>query len=215
MRKLFAIFCLIPHLLQAGTPPSTLLQLAGAQPAPAALSESVVVVIDGQREYVDGALPLPGIDSALAEGARLLKRARRTGAPIIHVVHRGAGPLFNPDTPYFAIAAPLAPDEDERVIEKRLPNAFAGTDLQTVLQATGRKQLIVIGFMTHMCVSSTVRAALDLGYPTTLVSSATATRDLPDGKGGTIPARVVQQASLAALADRFAILVEREDELPE
>jgi hypothetical protein len=47
------------------------------------------------------------------------------------------------------------------------------------------------------------------------VSSATAILDLPDGKGDTIPALTVQQASLAALADRFAAVVERADELPE
>jgi len=189
--------------------------MAGAHPVAAPLSESVLVVIDAQREYVDGALPLVGIDDALAEGARLLKRARAAGTPVIHVVHRGAGRLFNPDGPYFSVADPLVPADGELVIEKRLPNAFAGTGLQEALASSGRKQLIVIGFMTHMCVSTTVRAALDLGYGTTLVGAATATRDLPDGKGGVIPAQVVQQASLAALADRFAAVVERESEIPE
>jgi nicotinamidase-related amidase len=214
MKKLFALFSLFPALLFASPPPSTLLEMAGAHPAPAALSKSVVLVIDAQREYVDGALPLVGIDSALAEGSRLLKRARTAGTPVIHVVHRGAAPLFDPDGPYFAIAEPLAPVAGETVIEKRMPNAFAGTDLQQKLAATGRKQIIVIGFMTHMCISSTVRAALDLGYATTLVSAATATRDLPDGKGGTLPAQAVQQATLAALADRFATVVTKADELP-
>jgi nicotinamidase-related amidase len=69
--------------------------------------------------------------------------------------------------------------------------------------------------MTHMCVSSKVRAALDRGYATTLVGAATASRDLPDIRGVTIPAQVVQEASLAALADRFAVVVDRVDELSE
>jgi nicotinamidase-related amidase len=218
MKKLFVIFFLsnlFPTFLLAGSPPTTLLQMAGAQPTPASLSESVVIIIDGQREYVDGALPLVGVDGAIAEGAHLLTRARKSGTPVIHVVHRGSGSLFNPQTPYFSIAEPLTPTDGEVVIEKRLPNAFAGTNLQAAIRATGRKQLIIIGFMTHMCVSSTVRAALDLGYATTLIGGATATRDLPDGKGGTIPARLVQQASLAALADRFAAVVKRVNELPE
>jgi nicotinamidase-related amidase len=215
MKKLLTLFVCIPGLLLAAPTPPTLMEMAGTQPAPASLSESVVVVIDGQREYVDGALPLAGIDKALAEGARLLMRARKAGAPVIHVVHKGSGSLFNPKTPFFAIADPLRPTDGERVIEKRLPNAFAGTGLQEAVQATGRKQLIVIGFMTHMCVSSTVRAALDRGYATTLVGAATASRDLPDNRGGTIPSHVVQQTSLAALADRFATVVDRVDELPE
>jgi nicotinamidase-related amidase len=213
--QLLTLSCLFPALSLAGTPPATLMELAGVRPAPAALSQSVVILIDGQREYVDGALPLPGIKPALTEGARLLQRARTAGTPVIHVVHRGGGSLFNPQSPYFAIAGPWSPVEDETVIEKRLPNAFAGTRLNEAIRATGRKQLIIVGFMTHMCVSSTVRAALDRGYTTTLVDAATATRDLPDGKGGTIPAETVQQASLAALADRFAVVVQGTDDLPD
>jgi nicotinamidase-related amidase len=69
--------------------------------------------------------------------------------------------------------------------------------------------------MTHMCVSSTVRAALDRGYHTTVVAKATATRDLPDTDGGIIPAQILQRASLAALADRFAAIVQGASDIPE
>jgi nicotinamidase-related amidase len=58
-----------------------------------------------------------------------------------------------------------------------------------------------------MCVSATVRAALDLGYRTTVVADATATRDLPDLAGGVIDAAVVKRVALAELADRFAKVV--------
>lgn len=77
------------------------------------------------------------------------------------------------------------------------------------------KNEFVVGYMTHMCVSSTVRAALDRGYRTTVVANATATRDLPDGSGGAVSAQDVQRASLAALADRFAAVVKTAKELPE
>jgi nicotinamidase-related amidase len=63
--------------------------------------------------------------------------------------------------------------------------------------------------MTHMCVSSTVRVALDLGYRTTVAESACGTRDLPDGQEGKILADVVHQVALAELADRFAIIAGR------
>jgi nicotinamidase-related amidase len=214
MKFVFAAVLLLLSVptLADGTPP-TLLALSGVQPQPGQLSGSVLVVIDAQREYVDGALPLDGIDHALAAGKQLLARARAAGTPVIHVMHRGNGVLFDPAGPYFAVAAPLAPNSGEAVIEKRLPNAFAGTSLQQILSATGRTRLIVIGFMTHMCVSSTVRAALDLGYATTVVADATATRDLPDGHGGAISAATVQLASLAALADRFAIVVNHAGEI--
>ena len=70
----------------------------------------------------------------------------------------------------------------------------------------GRTQLVIAGFMTHMCVSSTARAALDLGYKATVAADAAATRDLPDPMGGVITADALHRAALAELADRFAIV---------
>ena len=76
-----------------------------------------------------------------------------------------------------------------------------------MLEATGRKQLILTGFMTHMCVEATARAALDHGFKTTVVAAATATRDLPDPlTGETVPAAEVQRNALTALSDRFATI---------
>jgi len=202
-------------LAMADTSPPTLMQIVGARQEAARLSDSVLVIIDAQREYVDGKLPLSGIAESLAVGAKLLARARAAGTPIVHVVHRGGGALFNPQGVYFEVAAPLAPKVGESVVQKTLPNAFAGTNLQDLLVKTGRKRLIVIGYMTHNCVSSTVRAALDLGYQTTVVAAATATRDLPDGHGGTLSAATVQAASLAALSDRVAKIVWNAEDIPD
>ena len=99
---------------------------------------------------------------------------------------------------------------------KKLPNAFAGTDLHETLTATGKRTIVVCGFMTHMCVSSTVRAALDLGYRSIVPAAATATRDLPDAvTGATIAATAIQAASLSALSDRFATVVADEDRIPD
>ncbi len=189
--------------------PKTLLEMAGASTAPPPLAESAIVLIDCQMEYVDGHLPLAGVEAALAEIARLLELAREKGVPVVHVAHRGAsGGLFASDGPGGEIAPQAAPREGERVVGKTKPNAFAGTDLDAALEEVGRKNLIVAGFMTHMCVSSTVRAALDLGYACTVVDSACATRDLPDGHGGVVEARALHRAELVALSDRFAVVVD-------
>ena len=201
--------------IQASEMPKTLLEMAGAKQQAARLSDSVLVIIDEQREYVDGKLPLSGINNAIRESAKLLERARKSGTPVIHVVHNGrkGGGLFNPDEKFVEIVAPLTPVNGEQIVVKSLPDAFAGTSLEEFVQRTGRKELIVIGFMTHLCVSSTVRAASSRGYKTTVVASATATRDLPGVGGGVIHAADVQQASLAALADRFAVVVAGVDEI--
>jgi nicotinamidase-related amidase len=197
--------------------PQTLLQMVGVKSQPSRLSESVLLIIDAQREYVDGKLRLSGIDASLKEASSLLQRARKAGIPIIHVVHKAKprSALFDPNSPYVEIAAPVAAKPGEAIITKTLPSSFAGTNLDEVLTKTGRKNLIVIGYMTHMCVSATVRAALDRGYRSTVVAAATATRDLPDTKGGVIKAETIQSASLAALADRFAVVVQSEKDIVE
>ncbi len=123
------------------------------------------------------------------------------------MLHRGGGLLFNPLEKGFAPVAPLIPQSGEAIVEKTLANAFAGTDLQNILERTGRRYLLVIGFMTHNCVSSTVRAAKELGYACTVVAPATATRDLPDGRGGTLAAATIQVSCLVGLSDTMAKIV--------
>jgi len=197
--------------------PKTLLEMAGADPAPSRLAASVLLLIDMQMEYVDGKLTLPGADAAVDEAARLLARARAAATPVVHVRHIGkAGGAFDPDGPGGSIAPAVAPADGEAVVDKGLPNSFAGTTLADVLTVLGRKELIVAGFMTHMCVSSTVRAALDHGYRSTVVADAAGTRDLPrqDGVAGVVSAQDLHRASLAALADRFAVIAKGADDIP-
>lgn len=186
--------------------PQTLFALVGATRPALVPEHSALLLIDMQREYVTGALPLPDVVPALAQGAYLLGRAREVGMDVVHVAHRGqTGGAFDPSAEGFEFAPEVAPLPGEQVIEKGLPNAFAATGLDAYLKQRDIRQLLVIGFMTHMCVSSTVRAALDLGYVCHLASDASATRDLPSATGGDIiTARQLHAAALAGLADRFA-----------
>lgn len=186
------------------TAPKTLLELAGRTPVPPKLAESILILIDIQNEYVEGPIALPSAQPAIARAADLLARARKAGARIVHVAHKGGkGGLFDREAHRGAIVDAVAPIAGETVIEKPRPNSFSGTDLAAAVGAPGAP-LIMAGFMTHMCVSSTARAALDLGYQTVVASDASATRDLPKPTGGAISAADLHEAELAALADRFA-----------
>ena len=187
--------------------PKTLLDMAGAPSRPQRLADSAVVMIDAQLEYVTGRLPLAGVGPALEVGAELLAAARAAGRPVIHVQHRGQGDgLFGPDSAFFAIAPEVSPETDEPVVEKAVPNAFADGALDAKLQGLGVSNIIVGGFMTHLCVSTTARAALDLGYGCSVLAPACATRDLPDGRGGVVAAADIHRIELVALSDRFATI---------
>ena len=75
---------------------------------------------------------------------------------------------------------------------------------------TGRREIVIAGFATHMCVSATARSALDHGFRTTVVAAATATRDLPHPFGAGIDAgrSASSRRTLAALSDRFSVVVQ-------
>jgi nicotinamidase-related amidase len=192
----------------------TMLQMSGLAPAPATMADGVLLIIDAQREYTDGLLPLTGVQAAVEALAVLLEKARNAKAPVVHVRHKGPGKAFNPSSSGYEIVKQLTPRGGEIVVDKGLPNAFAGTELAKHLAETGRKNLIVGGFMTHMCISATVRSATDHGYMSTIAADTVATRDLPDAtNGATISAEAINKITLAALSDRFAWIVPKAAEI--
>ncbi len=189
-------------------PPMTLRDVAGLPSRPPALADAALVLIDCQNTYREGVMQLAGVEAAVAEAARLLARARAAGIPIFHIQHdSGAGSPYDITARIGRISDEVAPNPGEPVITKHFPNSFIQTDLEERLRAAGATNLILAGFMTHMCVNSTARGAFNLGFKPTVVAAATATRDLPGGDGEVVPAAALQAASLAALRDLFAVIV--------
>lgn len=194
--------------------PSTLLELAGGEFDTLDWSNCAIVFIDYQNEYVDGAMPLGQAGSkAIANAQRLLDKARKQDIPIFHIAHHGAdnGKVFDPLSANVDIVDQLKPLDGEKTITKNHPNAFYDTQLQALISASGKQQVIFAGFMSHMCVSSSVRAAFDLGFQNFVCHDACATRALPDYKRETISAEVMHDTAMAALQDRFAALVATDD----
>src|SRR5690606_24070467 len=166
--------------------------------------------IDYQNEYVDGAMPLGQAGANAIKNARLLlDKARAQDIPIVHIAHHGADhdKVFDPLSSNVDIVAELQPKTGETVIVKKHPNAFYDTKLQTLIAGTQKQQIIFAGFMSHMCVSSSVRAAFDLGFDSFVCHDACATRALPNDKKEAISAEVMHETAMAALQDRFAALV--------
>lgn len=194
----------------------TLRDIVGLPATPAPLSESALILIDCQNTYRDGIMQLVNVEPALKHARELLDRARAAGVPIFHVQHdAGTGSPYDLNADNGKIADSVAPAPGEPVIVKNFPDSFAGTRLQQELESVGCKNLILTGFMSHMCVNSTARSAFDRGYAVSIVEKATATRDLPDGKGGVVTAADVQKASLCGLADLIAVVVDDQSQIPD
>ncbi len=197
-------------------PSLTLRRLLALADHPAPLHQSVLIMIDLQNTYRHGVMHLDGVEPAIAEAARLLARARTAHVPILHVMHDGGpGSPYDTTAKIGQISDEVAPAPGEAVIVKKYPSAFFGTDLEGRLRALERKDLVLAGFMTHMCVSATARDAFNLGLTPTVVAAATTTRTLPGPDGVPVTAGNLQSAALAALADLPAIVVGKAGDIPD
>lgn len=165
------------------------------------MSNRAILVVDIQNEYFPaGRLPLVGIEAAADNAAKVMAAARAQGDLVVSIRHEiPAGPYFAPGTDGVEINVSVAPAAGEPVIVKNFPNSFRETGLKPLLDEKGIEEVVVIGAMSHMCVDATVRAANDLGFRTTTIHDACATRDLEFG-GATVPAAEVHATIMAALA---------------
>jgi nicotinamidase-related amidase len=173
-----------------------------------------LVIVDMQKDYFPGgAHPLVAPEAAARAARSLLDAFRAAGHPVVHVRHvwdAEDATFMRPGSEGVEIRPEVAPAEGELVITKEFPNSFRATALEDELRARGVDSLVVCGMMTSMCVDATVRAAVDLGFDTTVVHDACATRDL-EFDGRSVPAAEVHAAFLAALGDGYAAVVSSDE----
>ncbi|MBB4890534.1 nicotinamidase-related amidase [Streptomyces netropsis] len=179
------------------------------------LDESTLVMIDFQNTYRAGVMALEGAEQALAAGARLLAAARAVGAPVIHVVNDGGeGSPYDIRAEIGSISDEVAPLAGEPVVVKHFPNAFHDTGLEELLRnLDAGPDLVIAGFMTHMCVTFTAQGAFNLGYRPTVVAEATATRALTTPDGDVLSAATLQAAALTTVTDLFGTVAPTVDSL--
>ncbi|MEU3446387.1 cysteine hydrolase family protein [Streptomyces thermolilacinus] len=194
-------------------PGTTLRRLSGLSDAPAKLADSTLVLIDYQNTYTTGVMELEGWRPALDAAARLLERARREGARIIHVVNDGGeGTPYDIRAEIGRIHPDVAPADGEPVVVKKVPDGFRDTELGRLVDEAGRDELVIAGFMTHMCVAFTAQGAFLRGNRVTVVADACATRPLP-AAGAEVGAREVHLAALGTVADLYGVVVPSQAEL--
>jgi nicotinamidase-related amidase len=195
---------------------ATLREVIGLDGALPSLGASTLVMIDFQNTYRTGVMALPDADRALDAAARLLDRVRAAGAPVVHVINDGGeGGPYDIRAEIGQIADRVAPRDDEPVVVKGFPNSFHETDLLEVLHRAGAgPDLVLAGFMTHMCVQYTAQGAFNLGYRPTVVAEACATRPLVGPDGTPVPADALHAAALTAIGDLFGPVAAHVEDLP-
>lgn len=173
-----------------------------------------LLLIDIQNDYFPGgALELAGSSAAGAKAGELLQAFRRKGLPIIHIQHfsiRSDTGFFLPDSVGVQIHKGVAPARDEAVFQKNYPNSFYKTPLLQHLRDHQLSQLVIAGMMTQMCIDTTTRAAVELGFKCVLAHDACAAMALSFGST-TVSAENMHTAFLAALNGFFAKVLSVEE----
>jgi len=144
---------------------------------------TALLLLDTQRNMLEGETAVVHPSDVMRVLRRMLADARSSGAPVIHVQHCGdPGAVDEPGTEGWEIHPSLAPRPEERIVQKRKPNAFDGTELERMLEALGVSRLVVGGMQSEMCVAATCRAARERGYDVVLARDGHGTFD--DGERG-------------------------------
>jgi nicotinamidase-related amidase len=183
-------------------------QLIGIPPSTASTSDSTLIIIDAQNEYATGLLRVEKVSESRQAIAKLLNKYRQggNGKNIVHVVHEtpAGAPVFTSGTALAQEFEELTPKGDEKVVTKNFPSSFAKTDLHEYLQGLGEagQKIVLVGYMAHVCVSTTARAGSELGYDVLVVRDAVGDRNIPGADAETVVSVV-----LSELGDGFATIV--------
>ncbi len=174
-----------------------------------------LIVIDAQNEFSDsGRRAVPAHDEILARIQWQVQRAREQGEPIAWVQHHNKpveSPAFVPGSWGAELSPGLGPESEsslERLFQKDVFGAYFGTGLEEWLHAMKVDELLLVGFFTHMCLSTSAREALVRGFSVCIDPAATGAHDLVHPMLGKQTADEVRRTALLQLSDMGAEILE-------
>jgi len=172
-----------------------------------------LIVVDVQNEFSSrGKRPVPGHDAALSAIGRRVEQARKDGQPIAWIRHYNKpteSPAFVPGTWGAEFSAGFGPAANvilEKEFIKDVYGAFTGTDLGAWLPGLGVQEVLIVGFYTHGCVSTTSREAIMAGLDVWLDPEATGACDMEHPVLGRLTAEEVRRSALLQLVNMGACI---------
>ncbi len=176
-----------------------------------------LLVVDAQNEFShEGLRPVPNHAIALEVIRARVEVARAARAPIGWVQHHNKpseSRAFVPGTWGAALSPGLGPSlavGPERLFVKDVYGAFTDGALAEWLQSLGVTGVVLVGFYTHMCLSTAAREALIRGFDVTVDPDGTGARDLDDPVAGRQSADEVRRSALLHLTNMGAKLARLE-----
>ncbi len=169
-----------------------------------------LIVVDVQNDYDGGNLAIqhPPFRGSIENVARAMDAAATAGIKVVVVKQ-----LAPADSPIFAKGShggELHPDIARRprdhFVEKALPSAFTGTDLEEWLRANAVDTVTIVGYMTHNCILSTIVHALHMGFSVEFLSDAAGSVPYANS-AGYASAEDIHRVVSIVLQSRFAAVV--------
>lgn len=165
-----------------------------------------LLVIDVQKEYFTGKLPVTYPPESLKNILKAMDSAHVNGIPIVLVQHTALGEnaeTFIKGTDGWELLAEVSNRTYDYLVEKNLPGSFTGTDLESWLLENNIETVTISGYMTQMCCDTTARQAFHRGFKVEFLSDATGTLNVSN-YAGTVSDSDLHHAILVTQAMRFS-----------
>ena len=148
---------------------------------------SALLVIDMQRYFLcpDSHAFLPSTPAIIPNINALIAAFNKADRPVYFTRHANSmrdagqmavwwGELLSRDHPLGGIQNTVHAHKNP-IIEKTQYDAFFNTDLESRLQQSNTRQLVITGVATHLCCDSTARSAFMRGFAVFIAIDGTAT----------------------------------------
>ncbi len=174
-----------------------------------------LIVIDAQNEFSqNGKRPVPNYLSAVEVIACRVEQARNEGRPIAWVKHfnrQGESPAFIKGTwgsEFYNGFGPQAGNNMEMEFQKDVYGAFTGSEIGSWLTTLDVESVLIVGFYTHGCVSTTARESIMAGLQVSIDPNGTGACDMTHEILGKQTADEVRRSALLHLANMGVALSE-------
>ena len=179
-----------------------------------------LIIVDAQNEFSkDGMRPVPNFSNAVKRISERVEQARKENCPIAWIRHfnkPNESKAFVPNTwgsEFYDGFGPKQENKWEAEFHKNVYGTFTGTDVGIWLESLQIKDIVIVGFYTHACVSTTAREALMMDFQVTIDYNGTGACDMNHELLGSLTADEVRKSALLQLANMGASIIIDDNEL--
>ncbi|WP_157018686.1 cysteine hydrolase family protein [Mesorhizobium xinjiangense] len=169
-----------------------------------------LIVIDVQNDYDGGNLPMehPPFSQSIKNVTHAMDAARESGVKIVVVRHVApeAAPVFAKGSRGGELHDDIKARPRDHYVEKAMPSAFAGTDLEEWLRSNDIDTVTIAGYMTHHCDLSTTIQAVHMGFAVEFLSDATGTLPYANKAGAASAEEIHRVVTVIAQGGFAAVL---------